>query len=622
MNAVKAFQASLQSRLTHFLRAAAWPVIAVFLIAVAYFYGQYLIGESMRSPFDFDAKAYYIPYAKRLLNEGFSFLFTEDAIHIPPFSFIFPALFGADLGIQKSVSIVLSTLNILILFRTGQLLHSRLAGIAAVIFYASSPSFKPFLSTGSVEPLFIFLMASWFWLLAEAWASQRRSLFLVAGAMFGLAALTRATVIYVLPIVILASFWMRYRTVSSAGAERANWTNLAWAHVLALAMILPFLIKNIVMFDLPSISTGAGIALYLGNHPLTFGMDSGYFRTNFDNGIVPPPGLSHLALVADRALAAVGKYMLLSQSPSFLLEMYAQKLFAFFFVGNREWVAPVATLRSWRIFFIAFSIPAVWALRARPIIWILCGLLVFQVAAHLPVVYSHRYSVGVLETSLVLFAGIGVAMFVHEKRWFSLAGMAILATMLSYVGAIYARDAHRLKANIYGVPHEVIYSAKGAGLPVVNFVGAIRLGDGEFESTETSVKIDIDLITVRNIRSHGNEMIAIEGSINADSQSPSCEAVNYYFRKQGETVFSEGNVWQDIWPANGKSALYVLGSEAPLEIYEPGTLRLQFTCGAKMRISLSRIEVVRPTVAQYYREQYLKSTGATDWSHLATKKHQ
>jgi 4-amino-4-deoxy-L-arabinose transferase-like glycosyltransferase len=620
MTVVKAVQASLRSRLTHFLRAAAWPAIAVFLIVVAYFHGQYLIGESMRSPFDFDARAYYIPYAKRLLNEGFSFLFTEDAIHIPPFSFIFPALFGADLGMQKNISIVLSTLNIFILFRTGQLLHSRLAGIAAVIFYASSPSFKPFLSTGSVEPLFIFLMASWFWLLAEAWASQRRSFFLAAGAMFGLAALTRATVIYVLPIVIFASFWMRYRTVSSADGERANWANLAWGHVLALAMILPVLIKNMLIFDLPSISTGAGIALYLGNHPLTFGMDSGYFRTNFDNGIVPPPGLSHLALVADRALAAVGKYMLLSQSPSFLLEMYAQKLFAFFFVGNREWIAPVATLRSWRIFFIAFSIPAIWALRAKPIIWLLCGLLAFQVVAHLPVVYSHRYSVGVLEMSLVLFAGIGVAMFVHEKRWFSLAGVAILVTALSYIGAVYARDAHRLKANIYGVPHEVVYSTKSIGLPVANLVGALRISDGEFESTGTSVKIDIDLTTVQNIRSHGNEMIVIEGSVTVGAQSRNCEAVNYYFRKQSETAFSESKVWQDIWPANGKSALYVLGGDAPLEIYEPGTLRLEFTCRAKMRINLSRIEVVRPTVAQYYRDQYLKSIGATDWSALYFKK--
>ena len=575
----------------------------------------------MRSPFDFDAKAYYIPYAKRLLNEGFSFFFTEDAVHIPPFSFIFPALFGADLGVQKNVSIVLSTLNIFILFRTGQLLHSRLAGIFAVIFYALSPSFKPFLSTGSVEPLFIFLMASWFWLLAEAWASQRRSIFLAAGVMFGLAALTRATVIYVLPMVILVSFWMRYRSASSAGDERASWANLAWGHVLALAMILPVLIKNIVMFGLPSISTGAGIALYLGNYPLTYGMDSGYFRTNFDNGIVPPPGLSHLALVADRALAAVGKYMLLSQSPSFILEMYAQKLFAFFFVGNREWIAPVATLRSWRIFLIAFSIPALWGLRTKPIIWLLGGLLVFQVVAHLPVVYSHRYSVGVLEMSLVLFAGMGVAMFVNEKRWFSLALIVALAATLSYIGAVYARDAHRLKANVYGVPHEVVYSTKSIGLPVANLVGALRLSNGEFESTEPSVKIDIDLTTVQNIRSHGNEMIAIQGSINIDSQSQRCEAVNYYFRKLSETAFSESKVWQDIWPANGKSALYVLGGDAPLEIYEPGTLRLEFTCPAKMRINLSRIEVVRPTVAQYYREQYLKSIGATDWSGLYIKKH-
>ena len=439
--------------------------------------------------------------------------------------------------------------------------------------------------------------------------------------MFGLAALTRATVIYVLPIVILAAFWMRYRSVPSSDGERANWANLGWGHVLALAMILPVLVKNMVMFDLPSISTGAGIALYLGNHPLTFGMDSGYFRTNFDNAIVAPPGMSHLSLGADRALAAVGKHMLLSQSPSFILEMYSQKLFAFFFVGNREWIAPVATLRSWRIFLIAFSISALWGLRTKPIIWLLCGLLAFQVVAHLPVVYSHRYSVGVLEMSLVLFAGIGVAMLIHERRWLSLAGVTILVTALSYIGAGYARDAHRLKANIYGVPHEVVYSTKSLGLPVANLVGALRLGDGEFESTSPIVRIDIDLRSVQNIHRQANEMIVVEGSISVDSPAQRCDTVNYYFRKQSEVDFNESKVWQDIWPANGKTALYVLGGNAPLEIYEPGTLRLEFTCRAKMRINLSRIEVVRPTVAQYYRDQYLKSMGVTDWSGLYINKH-
>jgi Dolichyl-phosphate-mannose-protein mannosyltransferase len=595
-----------------------WPLVVIFLATVAYFHGVSLLEWSVKSPYDFDAKTYYIPYAKRLLNEGISFLFTEEAMHIPPFSYIFPALFGGDLVVQKNVSIALSTLNILLLFRTGWLLHSRAAGLLAVTFYALSPSFKPFLATGSVEPLFIFLMAAWFWLLAEGWASQRRWMFLLAGVLFGLAALTRATILYFLPVIILAAYWMQHRAAKTSSASgvnvHMNWANVGWAHCLALAMVLPVLIKNMVMFGIPSISTGAGIALYLGNNPLTFGMDPSYFHTDFDNGAVPPPGLTHLAVVADRSLAAVGKYMLFSLPTSFVFEMYTMKLSSFFFVNNREWIAPLASLRGWRIFLIVFSIPALWTLRAKPIIWILVALLAYQVAAHLPVVYSHRYSVGVLEMALVLLAGVGLAVFLRDRRWVSLFVLLMFTAVLIYMGRVHARDPYAVKLNAYGVPHETLYSSTQNGLPIAGIAGAERVGANEFVSTEAAAIIDLDFTTLKNINRYTLQQVAIEGSIVLDSQSRGCEPVTYFYRKQSQTDFSSTNSWLDIWPVDGKPHLDVLGHQAPLEIIEPGMLRVRFTCGAKTRITLSRVEVLRPTVALYYRERYLKSIGARDWN--------
>ncbi len=614
-------------------RSVEWPLIVIFLAAVAYFHGVSLLEWSIKSPYDFDAKTYYIPYAKRLLNEGIPFLFTEEAMHIPPFSYIFPALFGGDLAVQKNVSIALSTLNLLLLFRTGWLLHSRTAGILAVAFYALSPSFKPFLATGSVEPLFIFLMAAWFWLLAEGWASQRRWMFLLAGVIFGLAALTRATIIYFLPVLIMAAYWMQRRSAKTSSASGldtrgtrdtsgtcANWASVGWAHCLALAMVLPVLIKNMAMFGIPSISTGAGIALYLGNNPFTYGMDPSYFQTHFDNGAVPPAGLTHLAVVADRALAAVGKYMLFSQPLPFVFEMYTMKLTSFFLVNNREWIAPVATLRGWRIFFIVFSIPAILTLRAKPIIWILVALLAYQVAAHMPVIYSHRYSVGVLEMSLVLLAGVGVAVFLRERRWLSLLVLLLLTAALIYMGRVSARDPHALRLNAYGVPHEILYSSSVGGLPIAGLVGAIQTGSNEFVSTENAAMIDIDLTSVKNINQYTIQVLAIEGGIVLGTQTERCEPVTYFYRKLSQTDFSLTSASQDVWPADGKLRLYVLGHQAPLDIVEPGLLRLRFTCGSKARIKLSRIEVVRPTVGLYYREQYLKSIGASDWSHLTHKR--
>ena len=342
-------------------------------------------------------------------------------------------------------------------------------------------------------------------------------------------------------------------------------------------------------------------------------MDAGYFRTDLDNGLIPPAGLGHLTLVADRALAAVGKYMLFSQSPSFIAEMYLQKLFAFLFVGNREWIAPVTTLRSWRVFLIIFSLSAIWQLRDRPILWILGGLLAYQTVAHLPALYSYRYSVSALELSFVLLAGIGLATFFYKRNWLGLSLSMVITSALIYAGFLYAQDSHLPKLNIYRVPHEVLYSIGKYGLPVANLSGAIRVGTNEFVSTENIAVIDIDLTSLKNISRYTVQLITIEGSLVSESQKERCKAVSYFYRKRSESAFSTAKVWQDIWLMNGKSQLFILGNEAPLEIFEPGTLRLQFACGIKTQISLTRLEVVRPTVAEYYRKQYLNSIGAQDW---------
>jgi hypothetical protein len=83
-----------------------------------------------------------------------------------------------------------------------------------------------------------------------------------AGVLWGLAILTRETVLYLLP---LAALWLVWQRRERGGAARA-----AAFFVLALATVAPWTYRNWVRHEafIP-VSTAGGLNLYQGNAPLT-----------------------------------------------------------------------------------------------------------------------------------------------------------------------------------------------------------------------------------------------------------------------------------------------------------------------------------------------------------------
>ena len=132
-----------------------------------------------------------------------------------PFSYVYPALFGADAMRIKIANIVLFVLLILIVFRIGSLLHSRRAGLAAAVLLAASPTIKIFIPTALTEPPFIFLVGVWIWALCEGHRSGRTQWWIASGLALGLAILTRPTYLYFAPLA-------RSRLDSSCGGDRAG----------------------------------------------------------------------------------------------------------------------------------------------------------------------------------------------------------------------------------------------------------------------------------------------------------------------------------------------------------------------------------------------------------------
>jgi 4-amino-4-deoxy-L-arabinose transferase-like glycosyltransferase len=561
--------------------------ILLLALAIAW-HVRGLLDWATRSPFDFDAKKYYIPYARRLLDEGWSFFTSVDALHVPPFSFVFPALFGADLALQKQVGIVLSSLAVLMLFRIGCLLHSRCAGLAAALLFAFSPVPLPFMSTGSVEPLFVFLLMSWTWGMAEGVAAERRWGFIVAGVAVGLASLTRATLLYYLPMVILLSLVLR----RLQPGVRAAWNGILLTHSIGIAMIAPFLIRNLLSFGLPAISTGAGVALYNGNHSLTWGFDPGYFGVTFDFGILGREGASHLDPDTDRTLLGAGRRILDSYDLAFLAKMYAIKLLSFLFVGNLEWLAPVSELRSWRVVLLCFSAVTLPRLWKQPVLLVIAGSVLFQVAAHIPVLYSHRYSVAVLDAPLALLAGIGALTVLRHWSWRAqLSGTCVVLAAVAF-GIVVANTSQVLQINIDGTPHVTVMDRSRENLQMSAGSGALPIGPGRVRTTAGVAEIDFDL-TIAPIEAGRTYVLALDGALDSPMNRPSSCMVVYLYRT-GSDAFSRERGIATSWNTDGRSRRIYNGVSEHIRIQEPGWLRLQFHCGEGATIDISRIALVQP----------------------------
>lgn len=546
-----------------------------------------LLDWSVRSPFDFDAKTFYIPYARRLLDEGWSFLFSPAAIQVPPVSFMFPAIFGADLAVQKQVGILLSALVVVLLFRTGWLLHSRRAGVFAALLFACSPIPLPYMSTGSVEPTFVFLLTTWAWGMAEG-ASGRRWGFWVAGIAVGLASLTRATLLYYLPLVIAGSLLAARLQPTS----RTAWRGMLLTHTLGFAMVAPLLLRNIVAFGLPAISTGAGVALYNGHHVLTWGFDPGYFALTFDFGILGRQGAGHLDLDTDRVLVGAAKRVVASFDLLFLAKLYAIKLASFVFVSNVEWIAPVAELRTWRVVLFCLSLASLPGLLARPALLVMAGGAAVQVAAHLPVLYAHRYSVVALDVPLALLAGIGL--MTAWQDWSARAKVTGLALMASATlgGVVVADTARLLQPNVENTPHVTVFERGRGALQMTAGAGAALIGDGRIRTNAGIAELDIDL-RGEPIEAGRNYVLAIDGSLDVPANRPASCVVIYLYSVAGEPFVRE-RALATSWNTNGRPQRMLNGVNEQIKMHAPGLLRLQFHCGAGATIDISRIAVVQP----------------------------
>lgn len=172
----------------------------------------------------------------------------------------FYTIFGTKLVLFRCFQIILGSLACVFLFRAGSNFFDKRTGAVAGFLFAFYPVAIHFDTLIQKTSLAFFLFAAFLYLVSRLMQEQRPPLWLGAGAILGLLAITRENAIIFLPILLLWLFLEKEIPVNSKLLQGG-----AFALGLAL-IILPLTIRNKVVADQWVITTSnMGTNFYIGN---------------------------------------------------------------------------------------------------------------------------------------------------------------------------------------------------------------------------------------------------------------------------------------------------------------------------------------------------------------------
>lgn len=554
---------------------------------------------------DFDASHFYLPYARQLLAEGLGFFAKEQSIHYAPMAYVYPALLGANPVAVKLVNIFLSALLVVMVYRIGQLLYSKEAGLVAAFLFALSPTITPYIPTVLTEPLYFFCLGVWIWAICEIVIARRSYYVPLAGIAFGTAILTRGTFYYFLfPILFITLFIV----LTKRDEQRKIGTELFLAHAIALLFPLIFILKNWLLFDYPFFATGSGYALYFGSHPLVNGYEMPYYGLGYDEGTITRE-LVRLSIAADTALKGVALAILADRNWTSLLEAYTQKTMAFIFVTKAILPDTVFNLRSYRIGATIFSAVSLFAITNRTMRWLLAGVVLYQILIHTPLLYQPRYSVGALDLWLTILSAIGLIYWIKLWRTEFLKPLAIVGIILLGIGfgEWHRKNSAPLAPDIFAVPHDKIWIKTKQDLASMAIHEMARLPDGRLIISGKIPWIYIPVRGVPELNTSGNYVLTTEFSVTPAPGKNECRDGQIFYKRLLDSGFSDGQSIPFKVHADGLKHVYHFGATLPLALISDGDIRLSVYCSPGTVLDITRVIISVPQVANTYREKYLSA---------------
>ncbi|MGQ0731527.1 hypothetical protein [Acidovorax sp.] len=430
-----------------------WPLLGCVI-------GWLRIYPQMKGGLHPDAEYVYLPAARALLDQGWSFFASAASYRVAPLGYVWPALWGADPAWIRGANCVLWAGCMLAAWRCATLLGGLCAGVVAIALLALHPELIKYFPTELTEPIFLFGLFGWLWTLTEWLIGQNESRTLRASsaAFLTLTLLSRPVLQLLVPLGLLATLLLAWRWRRSA---QPRWQAAArlcghMAGILAISLALPaaLTVKNGLLFGLWGLGTGAGTGIYLGVHPLFQGTEPAFLGLAYDiNDLVlkVTGNRDHLTLAADRVASSAAWLQISSLSLGEGFAFFSRKLWWWMAHHPESLAVHGNALRTIRLFewlaLAACTIHMAWVWRhegwttfqhrlptphfastttASPpgpagrqlVMWLfLAGVGGLVLAQLLPILYNSRYSSALLDPWLLLLTGFSTAYFLQPYRF-------------------------------------------------------------------------------------------------------------------------------------------------------------------------------------------------------------
>jgi hypothetical protein len=393
-----------------------------------------------------------------------------------------------------------------------------------------------------------------------------------------LAVLTRASLEYWIVIGIVAFGWLAVRR---QGVARRRAQGALVAHIIASVAPAAVVAKNFAIFGIAFVASGAGNALYQGNHPVTHGYDAPFVGLVSDlMQITRVP--YHLGVEPEKRLMKVARGLIRDSDPESLADLHLHKVAAFLFITKAYPFAP--KLRSWRIALLILAGIGFAAIRDPWMRWLLLAFVGYHVASHIPVLYTHRYSVP-MDPFLMIAAGVGVAALWSRRRTLEIAAASAVLAAGVGLGVYLTKHMEMPEPNVF------------AGARFLVWQGEPRRID--FDSDHPVIEIPVrnaPRLTPVNVN-----VLVLDAALTPGATDDECGAIGITYRRNDRAA-SETMVRH--LAADGRVHRHQFGALG-LELDAEGTLRMELECKHGGSLDIRRIAVYTPVAGVVYAERYL-----------------